>query len=260
MGLKNLSISFLFVALLVSCQTGTMKNNVNDEAIIQEQLTVYETDNLIINKLSEHVYQHISFLNTNSFGKVDCNGMFVVNQNEAVVFDTPADNESSEELIKFITGILKVKIKAIIPTHFHEDCVGGLEKFISSNVPAFAFNKTINLLKQRGHQFSVPFQEFNERLVMDIGDKKIYAEYFGEGHTLDNIIAYFPQDKALFGGCLIKALSASKGNLADANLSEWSVTVRKLKQKYPETEMVIPGHGKTGNAELLDYTITLFEQ
>lgn len=220
---------------------------------------VYKTGNLIILRLTDHVYQHISFLNTNDFGKVDCNGMIVINKKEAIVFDTPSDDKGSGELINYITRALNSKIKAIIPTHFHEDCVGGLEKFNEHNIPAYASGKTIELLKNKGRTFSKPLQVFEDSLVLAVGDRQVYVGYFGEGHTKDNVVGYFPDDNALFGGCLIKEAGAKKGNLADANVDAWSGTVSKLKQKYPNIIMVIPGHGKNGGMELLDYTIKLFE-
>ena len=80
----------------------------------------------------------------------------------------------------------------------------------------------------------------------------------GEGHTQDNIVSYFPNDKALFGGCLIKRVNAKKGYLGDANINEWSNTVRAVKSKYKDAEIIIPGHGKPGGQELLSYTIDLF--
>ena len=89
--------------------------------------------------------------------------------------------------------------------------------------------------------------------------KRYIAEYFGEGHTKDNIVGYFPADKTLFGGCLIKKVGAGNGNLEDANTDNWSKTVRKIKRKYHSAEIVIPGHGKSGGIELLDYTIQLFD-
>ncbi|MDG1527700.1 MAG: subclass B1 metallo-beta-lactamase, partial [Polaribacter sp.] len=64
----------------------------------------------------------------------------------------------------------------------------------------------------------------------------------------------------LFGGCMIKSLKASKGYLGNANVSEWSNTVAKVKATFPKTEKVIPGHGKVGDSELLDYTIGLFNK
>lgn len=225
-----------------------------------DSLASYKTQNLIIQKLSNHIYAHVSFLKTNDFGTVGCNGMIVVNENEAIIFDTPSNDQGSEELIAYVTKTLNCKIKAIIPTHFHNDCVGGLEKFKEYNIPAYASAKTIELLNQRGIKFSKPINSFDNKLSIKIGHKKVYAAYYGEGHTKDNIIGYFQDDNAIFGGCLIKETGASKGFLGDANINTWSETVRKIKHKYPKARIVIPGHGKWGGTELFDYTIKLFDK
>src|SRR5690606_18444199 len=84
---------------------------------------VYQSKTLAITKISSNVYQHTSFLQTDSFGNVPCNGMIVQNNSEAVVFDTPVNDEISEELILWIQQDLKSNIKAVIPTHFHDDCL-----------------------------------------------------------------------------------------------------------------------------------------
>lgn len=224
-----------------------------------DSVIIYKSDQLIIQRLSPHIYQHISFLNTTDFGRVSCNGMIVINEKEAIVFDTPADDNSSGELINFISKELNCIIKGVIPTHFHEDCVGGLEKFTEHQVPAYASAKTIALLQQKGRTFSNPIHPFNDSLRLAVGNKNVYIEYFGEGHTTDNVIGYFPDDRAVFGGCLIKEVGATKGYLGDANIAAWSGTVEKIRQKYPHLKIVIPGHGKSGGTELLDYTIKLFE-
>jgi len=186
--------------------------------------------------------------------------MVVINENEGIIFDTPTDNKGSLELINFVTNVLKSEIIAIIPTHFHEDCLGGIQTFEEHDIPTYVSSQTIELLNNKGPNFSKPIKPFENSLTLNIGNKKVYAEYFGEGHTKDNIIGYFPEDNALFGGCLIKRVRASKGYLGDANTNEWSETVRKIKLKYPEIKIVIPGHGKWGGSELLDYTIELFEK
>jgi metallo-beta-lactamase class B len=264
---KTIFLVFLFAGLLlVSCKNSSSQKNQAKEIIppavnvsMNDSVIVYQSDNLIIQRISNHVYQHISFLTTKDFGRVDCNGMVVVNDNEAIVFDTPADDESSGELINYLSKAHNIKINGIIPTHFHEDCVGGLEKFNENNIPSYASNKTITLLKNKDRTFSKPIRGFDDSLDLNTGDKKVYINYFGEGHTKDNIIGYFPEDKVVFGGCLIKEVGAGKGNLEDANVTAWSETVRRLKQRYPETKTVIPGHGKRGGTELFDYTIKLFE-
>lgn len=259
---KSFSILFFITGLaFTSCMKSFQKEkliNTNKEKQSVDKLSIYQTENLIVKKLSNHIYQHISLLITDDFGKVECNGMVVINGNEAVIFDTPADSESSVQLINFITNELKTTITAIIPTHFHEDCVGGIQEFEKQSIPIYVSNLTAELLRENGRNFSnlMMFDSFH---ALNIGNKKVYVEYFGEGHTKDNVIGYFPESNAIFGGCLIKSFGANKGYLGDAYTDKWSETVQQVKLKYPNIEIVIPGHGKSGGTELFDYTIKLFE-
>lgn len=217
----------------------------------------YESESLVIQQVTDHVYQHTSYLDTKSFGKVPCNGMIVFDKKEAIVFDTPTESKASLELINWIEAKLNCTVKAVIPTHFHDDCLGGLSQFHQHGIPSYASNLTI--IQARLNNATLPQKGFDSLLRLQVGRKEVIAEYAGEGHTKDNIIGYFPNEKLMFGGCLIKEAGAGKGNLADANVAEWPLTVIRLKEKYPDAKVVIPGHGKRGGAELLDYTINLFK-
>jgi len=217
---------------------------------------IYKSKDLIITQISPNSFKHTSYLQTDEFGNVPCNGLIVRNKTETTIFDTPTKNESSEELIKWINDSLHSKINAIIPTHFHGDCLGGLKAFHENNIPSFANYKTIELAKE--NEFEVPQNGFEDSLVLKVGSENVIAKYFGEGHTKDNVIGYFKSEDVLFGGCLIKELNAGKGYLGDANVNEWSNTVEKIKKKYQDVKIVVPGHGTHGNKKLLDYTINLF--
>ncbi|HZW71037.1 MAG TPA: subclass B1 metallo-beta-lactamase [Hanamia sp.] len=219
---------------------------------------VYQTSNLVVRRISEHTYRHVSYLSTKDFGKVSCNGMIITNDGKAVIFDTPANDSASEDLIKYVNKNLNSVISAVIPTHFHEDCVGGLSAFGKHHVPAYASFKTIELLKQKNHRNVSLLKGFHDSLILHVGNQKIEALFMGEGHTKDNIIGYYPEDSILFGGCLVKAIGASKGNLEDANIKAWPVTIENVKRKFPHTKIVIPGHDEPGGKELLDYTFNLF--
>jgi len=219
---------------------------------------VYQTSNLVVRRISEHTYRHVSYLSTKDFGKVSCNGMIITNDGKAVIFDTPANDSASEDLIKYVNKNLNSVISAVIPTHFHEDCVGGLSAFGKHHVPAYASFKTIELLKQKNHRNVSLLKGFRDSLVLHVGNQKIEALFMGEGHTKDNIVGYYPEDSILFGGCLVKAIGASKGNLEDANIKAWPVTIENVKRKFPHTKIVIPGHDEPGGKELLDYTFNLF--
>lgn len=218
---------------------------------------VYKSNDLVITQISENSFVHTSFLQTNDFGNVPCNGLIVRDNNEVIIFDTPTSDNSSKELIKWINETLHCKINAIIPTHFHDDCLGGLKAFEEDHIPSYANVKTIELAKE--NNLVVPNYGFTDTLTLKVGDKIVTVKFFGEGHTKDNVVGYYPSENLMFGGCLIKELDAGKGYLGDANIIDWSSTVERVKQEYPDVKIVVPGHGEYGDKKLLDYTINLFK-
>lgn len=219
---------------------------------------LYQTPQLKIERVSPNTYQHISYLETETFGKVACNGMIVATGGEAIVFDTPVHDRESEALIDWVEQTLKCKVIGVVVTHFHEDCLGGLRAFHRYNIPSYAHDSTLVFASR--HNSPVPQNGFESVRVLPVGEKSVHLQYFGAGHTIDNIVGYFPADKVLFGGCLIKADGADEGYLGDANTGEWPKTVKRVKEKFPEVKIVIPGHGNCGGKALLDYTIELFEK
>ena len=59
---------------------------------------------------------------------------------------------------------------------------------------------------------------------------------------------------------MVKELKWNKlGNIRDANLNEWPKTMKKLLKKFPESKIVIPGHGKYGNLNLIHHTLELLK-
>lgn len=218
----------------------------------------YRTENLEVIQLSPKVFVHISYIDIPDYGKFACNGLIYVDKREAIVFDTPADDPTSVRLISWIENKLGAEVKAVVATHFHEDCLGGLAVFHSRNIPSYANALTIELAKRDNAE--IPENGFQQSLELKVGNEKVANRFFGEGHTADNIVSYLPGEKILFGGCLIKEVGAGKGNLEDANINEWANTVKEIKKAYPGLKFVVPGHGKPGGAELLDYTIGMFEK
>ncbi|WP_035455322.1 subclass B1 metallo-beta-lactamase [Algoriphagus terrigena] len=227
-------------------------------ALAQQPKPLYQSETLQIEQLSPNTFVHISYLSTDDFGKVACNGMIVINGGEALVFDTPADGAASKELIAWLETDQKVSVKGVVATHFHDDCVGGLDAFHAQDIPSYGSKKTNSLAKAEGNL--VPENGFKKELTLEVGGVDVITRFFGEGHTRDNVVAYVPDDQVLFGGCLIKEVGATVGYLGDANTAAWSGTVRQIKSTFPDIRTVIPGHGKIGDTELLDYTVKLFSE
>ncbi|QXU51058.1 subclass B1 metallo-beta-lactamase [Chryseobacterium sp. D764] len=245
---KNI-LAILFSFIMLSC--------ISQKKSSFKAKKIYESKTLIITQISENTFIHTSFKQTNDFGNVPCNGLIVKDHNETIVFDTPTNDTGSDELIQWINEKLHAKINAVIPTHFHDDSLGGLLAFHKKNIPSYSNAKTIELAKE--NNFVVPENSFNDSVILKVGDKDVIAKYFGEGHTRDNAVGYFPSEHILFGGCLLKELEAGKGYLGDANVSAWSNTIEKVKKEYPDVKIVVPGHGDYGDGRLLEYTITLFK-
>ncbi|MGM0945371.1 MAG: subclass B1 metallo-beta-lactamase [Bacteroidota bacterium] len=240
-------MSRFFLSLLVLFTSGLF-------ALAQK--TEISNDRLEIIRLSEHTFQHITFLETETFGKVSCNGLIVVSEEEALVLDSPAQEADAELLIQWIQEELDLQVVGVIATHFHEDCLGGLEAFHRLEIPSYGSRLTRSLAEKQGS--SIPKLGFDRLLSFKLGDLEVRTQFFGKGHTVDNTVCFIEKDQVLFGGCLVKELNASKGNLADADTLSWTSTIESILEYYPMVQVVVPGHGKTGGKELLEYTAKLF--
>ena len=210
---------------------------------------------LEIVKLSEHNYLHISYIKTKNASFIPCNGYIYINGSEAIVFDTPLNDSISSQLIHFIEQDIGATVKGIVLNHHHSDAAGGVKAFAKANIPVYAHELTAQLLVKDSISIDHTFSEIQQ---IKLGDKVVENFYPGEAHTRDNIVSYIPSEKLLYGGCMVKAIDASKGNLEDANEATWSQTIENIKNHVPDVEVVIPGHGQLGGKGLLDYTAQLF--
>lgn len=174
-----------------------------------------------------------------------------------MIFDTPLDDASSEALIHWLQDEKKAKIKGVVVNHFHEDCLGTLAVFHQAGIPSYANSTTVALAKAEG--FTIPTNGFDKATQLEVGGAPVDCWHPGEAHTIDNIVAWIPKEKTLFGGCMLKSVGATKGNLADANVETWSATIEAVKTKHPNLKWAVPGHGDSGGMELLDFTMDLFK-
>jgi len=217
--------------------------------------TIKVSPYLDIVKLSPHTYLHISYINYQS-AQIACNGLVFISNGEAAVFDTPVGNEASMNLLQWIYEEQNAVVTYFVANHFHEDCISGLSSFVGTGCATISHKKTCKLAGLKGYNCTQRY--FADSLEFSVGDKKVECHYFGPAHTTDNIVAYIPSERMLFGGCMVKSIGSDKGNLADADLEQWPATLEKVMGRYPKVKTVIPGHGAPGNKKLLKYTLKLF--
>ncbi len=215
--------------------------------------TLWISKDIYLLKISEHCYVHTSFFTDSTYGRFGSNGMIVVNENRAALFDTPMTDSLTRKLVNYIQDSLKYKIEYFVPNHFHGDCTEGIDIIDSLSIKIISSDKTAEISKQKG--IIQASKTFKDTAQINLGDVLIICDYLGPGHAPDNIVCFVEKDKVLFGGCMIRALEwDSKGNIADANLAEWPKTIKKIQKKYKKVEFVIPGHGNYGSKKLLVHT------
>ena len=229
------------------------------KTIIAQDSTIKISDDLELLKIAENSYIHISYHDLENAPHFPANGLIYINNGKAFIIDTPWTDEITKILVDWLRDSLKVDVEGVIVTHWHIDCMGGLNAIHNAGIKSYSHKLTREIAISR--RLPLPKLEFQDSLVLKLDKKKIICKYLGAGHTIDNIVVWIPADKILFGGCMLKALRwKGLGFIGDANLKEWPKTLKKVLKEFPESRIVIPGHGDYADLSLIHHTIGLLEK
>ena len=210
-----------------------------------------------VEKLAEGLWLHTTYYDISGLRNVPANGLIVIDSKHAIMIDLPWTDEQAGVLFDWVVKEHSAVLEKVVPTHFHIDCAGGLAEAHRRGADSFALEKTAEILKRTNKL--VPRNWFTERISLSCGDTRVELAFLGGGHTVDNIVAWIPSRKILFGGCLIKSLNAKDiGNTEDADLVNYPITLKKVKERYSDAKIVVPGHGRPGGIDLIDHTIRLY--
>lgn len=216
-------------------------------------------EDVCVRPLTEGVWLHTTYFNVPKIGRCPANGLIVVDGNDAVIIDLPWTEEQTGILFDWVAQTQRAAIRTVVPTHSHRDCCGGLGEAHRRGADSLALTATVDLLRKA--KGPVPQRSFDGKTVVSCGQARIELDYVGPGHTVDNVVAWIPSKRLLFGGCLVKGQSATDlGNTTEADLAEYPKTLRELKSLYADAITVVPGHGEPGGLELIDHTLTLCEK
>lgn len=242
-----------FVIALVFCVLGM---NVSVTWSDADNAMIRLSDDVMVRKLAEGIWLHTTYYDIGNFRNVPANGLIVIDGKYAVMIDLSWTDAQAGVLFDWVTREQKATIQKVVPTHFHIDCAGGLSEAHRRRAESFALKKTVELLKKENK--SVPLNWFTERMSLGCGDLRVELAFLGGGHTVDNIVAWIPARKILFAGCMVKSLNARNiGNIEDADMDAYPITLSKVKETYPDAKIVVPGHGWPGWLDLIDHTIKL---
>lgn len=189
---------------------------------------------------------------------IPSNGLIVDNGDELIMVDTAWGEKATESLLAKIETEIGKPVKKLIITHHHLDKLAGVDVMEFSGVEVFTHPLTPIKAVKAG--YPVPNTSVSAlkeaRSRTKVGAVEI--AYPGAAHAEENLVVYLPQQKILYGGCAVKGAEAnSMGNLDDADIKAWPASLNWVKATYPETQVVVPGHGKGADLTLIDKTLAM---
>ena len=215
---------------------------------------------------SEDVKLRISHLTGNFYvfttynlykgNRIPANGLYVVTNTGVIMIDTPWDTTQFQPLLDSIKRKHDQNVVMSIATHFHEDRTGGLGYYKQHGINTYTTKRTDSLSQKRNMERA----EFllHHDTTFRIGQYTFQTYFPGHGHTPDNIVIWFENEKILYGGCLIKSVvDNTLGNLADASIKDYATTVKNVQKKFKNPRFVIPGHNDWIDPKSVQHTFKM---
>ncbi|WP_426756520.1 subclass B1 metallo-beta-lactamase [Myxococcus sp. Y35] len=209
-------------------------------------------DDVSVHQLAPGVWRHVTVVDTERFGRVYTNGLIVEDGETSLLVDTGWDARQGALLLSWARDTLRRPVRAAVVTHYHTDRLGGVPALVPHGIPVHGLEETARIAAAL--DLPGPSETFTESQSM--GPLELF--FPGAGHAKDNVVVWHRESGVLFGGCFVKdATSKDLGNLEDADVGAWPASLQRVRQRFPEARVVIPGHGQPGGPELLSHTEAL---
>jgi hypothetical protein len=159
------------------------------------------------------------------------NGLILEREGGSLLIDTGYLPEHAAALLKWSKRRLRHPITRAVATHFHRDRTGGIPALEAAGIPTLAHPLTLDLSRSHGTATPTAAADFVQDAAR-VGECELF--FPGAGHTRDNIVAWLPHYRALFGGCFLKSVtSPDLGNLADAAVPAWQAAYGVCERAIP---------------------------
>jgi glyoxylase-like metal-dependent hydrolase (beta-lactamase superfamily II) len=171
-----------------------------------------------------------------------------------LLVDTPWTDAQTERLLAWAAEHGGVR-RAVV-THAHGDRMGGAGTLARLRIEVFAHRLTVEKVRAEGGELEASPLDLAPGTGAELGGFEVF--YPGSGHTLDNVVVAFPAAGVVHGGCLIKSAHASgSGYVSESFLADWPIAVERVAERYPEADVVVPGHGTVGGRAAFDRTVEI---
>ena len=179
--------------------------------------------------------------------------------------------DTAELLAREIRRITDKPVKDVIVPDHDPEYAGGIAywKRIGANVVSTALTeetlrsdwaKAVDFMRKYFPSYpdlplALPTKTYQADFTLENGN--IRGFYLGPSHNADDIFVYFPKEKVLYAGSILKQ---HLGNLAFANLEEYPKTLQKLQSLRLNIDKIISGHWSAVHGpELIDQYLVMLK-
>lgn len=187
----------------------------------------------------------------------------VIGQAGVLIIDTRASHRKAGELLADLRSLTRAPVAAVLNTHHHWDHTFGNARFAAG--PIWGHERCAELLRDHGDEMrrdiserlpdladefaqvvvTPPNRTFDDRAVIELGDRSVEVRYLGRGHTDNDVVAIVSDADVLFVGDLLE--NGGPPSYGDAYPSAWAETVEAGVLPLIRGA-VVPGHGGVGDA------------
>jgi cyclase len=195
------------------------------------------------------------------------NSTFLVTREGILVVDTGLNAREAGKLLAVIRSVSSEPVRYIINTHYHPDHQGGnatVSKDALVITTAFTRERTASLLAGplavRRADFRLADQTPAAGMTIFLGNYQVDLLTTGQGHTLGDLVVYFPQQQAIALGDLF--MNGSCPAMDEGSVENWINTLDRVLSMPLQT--AVPGHFALGSKQdvqfFRNYLSDLFTQ
>jgi len=245
----------IFAAMLAGVFLSGCKS-VNPYQLTEEIVVSPDTE---LHRVAEDVWVHTTYSDVPDLGRRPANGLIVVDDREAMLIALPQTDRQTRRLLEWIEQNWGITTTTVIPTDFHDDATGGLSEAHHPGTVSRALDNTVASARRQG--LSVPPDLYAAQLELTCRKTEVIMTYLGTGDAIDHVVAWIPRHRVLFGGPLVRPLSATAlGSTRNRDLEAHPFMLQVLRQAYRKARVVVPGHGDSSGLDLIDHTLNLYQQ
>ena len=178
----------------------------------------------------------------------DYNSMFVVFNDYILVVEAPISDSASTKVISAIHETAPGKpIRYIVPTHFHEDHIGGLRAYLREGATVVTTPGNLRFMEMFMKRLKATDPQVKLPAVEVIADKRRFTDgvvtldllNVSSPHVDEMVVPFIPSEGIVF---VADGLTRDFGPWRRPTIDERTL-VRQFKQLGLNARMVLPGHG-----------------